>query len=61
MEFVSNLSVMYKYYASSLYETYMYICSHIFLNTGMEMDSLLDILVYVYMLRKVCFEYVRSR
>ena len=34
MEFVSNLSVMYKYYASSLYETYMYLC--------VEMDSLLD-------------------
>ena len=47
MEFVSNLSVMYKYRASNLYVTYMYLCvlmgsEHLFLNVGMEMDSLLD-------------------
>ena len=47
IQFVSNLSVMYKYHASRLYVTYMYLCvpmgsEHLFLNVGMEMDSLLD-------------------
>ena len=47
IQFVSNLSVMYKYHASSLYGTYMYLCvlmgsEHLFLNVGMYMESLLD-------------------